>query len=226
MTKSRNLINKRHEWTQAEIDVVRRKYADTPTKAIAIELGVALHLVYKKAKALGLKKSADYLASPHACRLRHGDGVGAGTRFEKGHVPANKGLRRPGWSRGRMCETQFKKGQPTKWHPVGSERWADGYLYRKISDLRNVSWVKNWRMVHVLTWEAVHGPVPAGHALIFKNRDRSDTRTENLECITRKELMKRNAIHNLPSELKQVIQLKGALKRQIRRREEQNEKQD
>jgi hypothetical protein len=46
---------------------------------------------------MGLRKSAEYLAGPEACRLQRGDSVGARTRFSAGHVPANKGLRRPGY---------------------------------------------------------------------------------------------------------------------------------
>ena len=41
----------------------------------------------------------------------------------------------------------------------------------------------------------------------------------NDELITRAELCRRNSIHNLPAPLKQTIQLLGALKRQIRKRD-------
>jgi len=72
---------------------------------------------------MGLTKSAAYLASPAACRLRKGDNVGAARRFRPGHVPANKGLRRPGWSTGRMAETQFKKsGNATAFTRVFTKR--------------------------------------------------------------------------------------------------------
>jgi hypothetical protein len=82
----------------------------------------------------------------------------------------------------------------------------------------------NWKPEHVLIWMAAHGPIPPGHALAFKNRDRQDIRLENLEQISRRELMARNSVHNLPKPIVHAIQLIGAVNRQIRRRT--NEKQD
>ena len=59
---------------------------------------------------------------------------------------------------------------------------------------------------------------PPGHEVIFRNGDPRDIRLENLECITRRALMARNSVHNLPKPLAQTVQLLGALNRQIRRR--------
>jgi hypothetical protein len=72
-------------------------------------------------------------------------------------------------------------------------------------------------------WEAANGPLPAGHAIAFKNGDKTDIRLENLECIARRELMARNTVHNLPKPLAQAIQLLGALNRQINTKEKQND---
>lgn len=46
----------------------------------------------------------------------------------------------------------------------------------------------------------------------------ADIREENLELVTRADVLRRNSVHNLPKELATTIQLLGALKRQIRRR--------
>lgn len=46
----------------------------------------------------------------------------------------------------------------------------------------------------------------------------TDVRLDNIECITRRELMARNTVHNLPAALKEVVQLSGVLKRQINKR--------
>ena len=207
-------------WLKKHDAELRRLYPHQSTAKVAARIGRSLPSVYNRARILDLRKSAAYLESPDACRLRRDDNPGIRFRFPKGHVPANKGLRRPGYSvgRGRMQETQFKKGQATKWHPVGSTRLVDGYLYRKVSDIRNVTWTRNWKQEHVLLWEAEHGPLPKGHALAFKNGDRRDIRLDNLECISRSELMRRNTVHNLPAPLAQTIQLLGALKRRINRR--------
>ncbi|MFA6165411.1 MAG: HNH endonuclease signature motif containing protein [Gemmatimonadaceae bacterium] len=207
-------------WLRKDDAALRRLYPHLSTVKVAAQLGRSVAATYGHAGKLGLRKSAKYLASPDACRLRRADNPGIHFRFPKGHVPANKGLRRPGYSvgRGRMQETQFKKGNASRWMPVGSTRLVNGYVYRKISDIRNVTWTRNWKPEHVLLWETEHGPLPAGHALAFRNKDRRDIRLENLECITRGELMKRNTVHNLPAPLPATIQLLGALKRRINRR--------
>jgi hypothetical protein len=213
-------------WLPDEDARLRALYPDAPTVIVARKLGRSLSSTNQRAQKLGLHKSAAYLASPAACRLRRGDNVGARSRFQKGHAPANKGLRRPGWGPGRMKATQFKKGQlPWTWRPVGAERLIDGYRYTKVSDHRSVPWTRNWRPTHVLLWEKHRGLVPPGHALAFLNGDRTDIRLDNLELITRGELMARNTLHNLPEPLPQTIQLLGALKRKINRRS-RNEEQD
>jgi hypothetical protein len=218
-------------WNAEDDDLLRERYPNEPTKALAAELRRTVSSVYARAEKLHLNKSAEYLASRDACRLRRGDNVGAKYRFGKGHVPANKGLRRPGWSPGRMRETQFKKGQlngvaAMRFMPTGSTRILDGYVYRKVSDTPNVPWTRNWQLEHRRVWEEANGPIPRRHALVFINGDRTDIGLWNLECVSRRELMARNTVHNLPKELVSTIQLLGCLNRQINKRERRHEKQD
>jgi HNH endonuclease len=209
-------------WSADDDEALRLAYQDTPTHAVARRLRRSLTAIYARAGLLGLKKSAAYLLSPDACRLRRGDHVGARTRFGKGHAPANKGLRRPGWFRGRMRETQFKRGERRGvalklWKPIGTERVSkDGYLERKINN--DLPLQRRWRAVHLILWESVHGPVPRGHAVAFRNGDKSDIRLDNLDLITRRALMARNTVHALPKPLAQAVQLLGALNLQIRRK--------
>jgi hypothetical protein len=114
-------------WTQDELDRVRELYPVTPTKLTALELKRCISQVYSKAHKLGLEKAPSFLESPESGRLHKGQcrpGMRA-TQFPKGHVPANKGLRRPGWGPGRMKTTQFQKGTRAgaaarNWVPVGT----------------------------------------------------------------------------------------------------------
>ena len=211
-------------WTAAELATLRRLYPDVQTAEIARRLKRKTWSVYQRAYHLGLKKSPEYLASLPACRLRPGSGVGSASRFYKGQVPPNKGLRRPGWGPGRMKETQFKKGraphEASNYLPIGSERLTeDGYLERKVTDDPSVYPARRWVAVHRLVWEEARGPVPAGCVVVFKSADKLNTAIGNLECITRRELMSRNTVHNLPKPVVHAIQMLGALKRQIRRKE-------
>ncbi len=216
-------------WNPDDDEQLAVRYPNEPTSALARELGRSLTAVYTRARLLGLTKSAAYLASPAACRLRRGDHVGAATRFPKGHVPANKGLRRPGWGPGRMKETQFKKGERRgiavrNWRPIGTILTdPEGYRRIKVREARpgeayGFGNTRVWPLMQRHVWEQAHGPVPAGHVVAFKNKDRSDVRLENLELITRQELMARNTVQNLPKPIARAIQLLGALKRQIRRK--------
>lgn len=225
MTRSRGILAPRRFWTAEEDAQVRALYPDTPTAELARRLNRRLSSVYQRAQKLGVEKSAAYLASPAACRLRRGDNVGAASRFPKGHVPANKGLRRPGWGPGRMKQTQFKKGERhgvavRLYKPIGTERISkDGYLERKINE--GLPLQKRWRAVHLLVWEAANGPLPRGHAVVFKNGDKRDIRLDNLELISRGDLMRRNTLHRYPKEIARAYQLIGAVNRKINRKARQ-----
>lgn len=223
-------------WEPEEDQLLRDLFPHWPTPNVATHLRRTACAVYARAGILGLKKTAAYLASPDACRLRRGDNVGAPYRFKKGQVPPNKGLRRPGWGPGRMKATQFQKGQRSgtagaHWMPIGStrllkDRKGRAYVLRKVSDVPNVPYTVNWKLEHRLIWTAANGPIPSGFALKFKNDNPLDVRLDNLELISRRDLMARNTVHNLPAELKASIHLLGQLKRRIRERGNDAEEHD
>lgn len=225
-------IGRRRPWTKADLRVLRRRFPHERTDRLARDLGRSLTTVYQKAYKIGLAKTVKYLASPDACRLRRDDNPGIRYRFPKGHVPANKGLRRPGWYAGRMRETQFKKGRPAhearNYLPIGTERInADGYRERKVTDDPKLVPARRWIGVHRLIWEQAHGPIPPKHIVAFKDGNRRNVVLENFELITLAENARRNRMWNkYPKELAQVLQLRGAIKRQIGRREGRREEKD
>ena len=130
----------RRLWTAQELAIVREMYPDRPTVEIAERLGRGRTLtkVYGIASKLGLHKTPEYAAALLASQSRCLQAGGTPFRFPKGHPPANKGTRRPGYGPGRMKETQFKKGSvSSRWDPerycVGALRMnADGYVDMKI----------------------------------------------------------------------------------------------
>lgn len=119
-------------------------------------------------------------------RTNHRLDSGLTGRFEKGHTPHNKDKHTGSYPG--MISTQFKKGHTPKNHrPVGSERVTrDGYLERKIAE-PNI-----WLQVHVLNWEAVNGPIPEGHVVLFKNGDKTNPDVSNLLLVSRAELARMN----------------------------------
>ncbi len=220
MTKSRNILKQRAVWTQQQEAIVLARYPHEKTEKIAADIGQTVEVTFRKAKSLGLKKTPEYLASPDACRLRRDNPSSVAHRFPKGHVPANKGIK--GISYPGMKATQFQKGQKThNWLPIGAElKSPEGYLMRKVTDTGVTR--KDYIPVHRLLWIEHHGAIPHGYRLAFKDLNKGNITLDNLELVTAAEMMRRNTIHNLPEELKEVLQLKGALNRRITCHERHN----
>lgn len=221
MTKSRNILKPRVTYSAEQIDAITQRYPHEATATLAADIGLTVDQIYRKVASLGLKKSPEYLASPDACRLRRGDQVGKAHRFATGHVPFNKGVK--GINYPGMQATQFKPGERRGvavklYQPIGTERISkDGYIQRKIND--DMPLQKRWRGVHSLVWEAANGPLPNGHAVVFKDRNKQNVALDNLELVTRGELMRRNSYHtNLPKEVAQLVQLRGVISRKINQR--------
>ena len=104
-------------------------------------------------------------------------------RYEKGHIPFNKGKKGvcP-----KECErTWFKKGEtPINHRPVGSERVdVDGYILVKVEE------PSVWRLKHRVVWEKVNGPIPKNHVVIFLDGDKSNVNIDNLALVSRSELL-------------------------------------
>jgi hypothetical protein len=214
MTKSRGILPARRFWSSDELDQLHSRYRHEPSDVIATDMGRTVEQVYNKAWSLGLKKSDEYMASDAACRLHRGDNVGMQSRFKPGKPAWNRGTRFN--AGGRSAETHFQPGQaPSNILPVGFIRTnGDGYL-----DIKTAPGARKWVPLHRWNWMQAHGDYPAaGMALIFKDGNRLNCDITNLELVTRAELMKKNTVHNLPKELVEVIQLRGAIHRQINQR--------
>ena len=216
-------------WSDDQTRLLMQLYPNTPMPELVARLGRDDRAIYSKARALGLRRSPEYLASEHACRLRKGDNVGAEYRFRPGMASWNKGKK--GWQAGgRSAETRFKPGTingsaAERLKPVGFERVTDdGILQRKIR--ADGPPHRRWQSVHEIIWEEHNGPRPAGHLVVFRDGNRRNFSPDNLELITRAENCRRNSIHRYPPELKEVIRLQKKLERAIRKRtdEEQDDR--
>lgn len=132
-------------------------------------------------------------------------------RFEKGQVSHNAGksFRAAGSEKG-----WFKKGErrgvATKlYQPIGTERVSkDGYRERKVNDDMPLN--RRWRAVHLVEWEKINGPLPAGHALKCLDGDKLNTDPSNWECVPRSLLPRLNGrfgrdYDNAPADLKPTI---------------------
>ena len=111
--------------------------------------------------------------------------------FEKGHASWNKGTK---GLTGRN-PTRFKAGhKPVNWKPVGSERTTkDGYVEVKVEGVNpHTGFQGVWRLKHVLVWEHHNGPVPKGLAVLIKDGNKQNCVIENLELVSRAELVRLN----------------------------------
>jgi len=218
MTKS-TITKKRTRrlWTKDEDDLLRRRYPNESTDSIAADMGRSTSSIYARVASLGRNTTASYAdrqAERNSSRLVQ---LGMQHQFQAGLVPWNAGRRFV--SGGRSIETRFKPGQkPHTWRPIGTERLTkEGYLERKV---RDTCVTKNdYKPVHHIVWEEAGREIPPGHVLAFKDGNKRNFALENLELLTRKQLMARNTIHNYGPEVAQLAQLRGAIKRQINRLE-------
>lgn len=197
-------------WTPAEDATLAELYATKPITEIAAMMGRGTGSIYNRVQKLGLRRSAEYIEIS-----------GAG-RFKPGHSTWNAGRKgfHPG---GRNEQTRFKPGQPSNtWRPIGAERTnKGGILYRKVADTGNKR--TDWRPVHVMLWEEHNGPVPAGHFLVFKDRNPANITIDNLALVTRAENMRRNSIDRYPPEYRQAAITLGWFNRKLNKLEHSHE---
>lgn len=216
---------KKHMWTNKERAYLKKHYPNKPTKEVAEVLGVSLRYAYMQASLLGLTKSDKYRAQElqrQAVRLRV---VGVAYRIKKGQEPPNKGRKQSDYMTkeaiARTAKTQFKKGTiPPNYQPVGYERMTiDGY-----TEIKTGEGLRMFKLKHRVEWEKVNGNIPRGLILVCKTDDKQNCHPSNWELITRAENMKRNTYHNYPKDIANVIQLRGALTRQINKAKRRYEK--
>lgn len=209
-------MTRRGFWMPEHLATLRAMYPDHATADVARMLGRSIQAIHEKAGKQGLKKSAAFLAGDKSGRLRRGQQHPniVANHFKPGFMPWNTGLK--GWSAPNSKATQFKPGgAPVNRREVGALRInSAGGLYIKLAE-----GLRQWVQLSHYVWWLAHGEWPGpGMVIRYRNGDDHDTRIGNLELITRRENMLRNSAHTLyPPEVARLVQLRGALHRQINR---------
>lgn len=218
----------RRRWTAAELEQMKHEYPNRKTEDLAAEFGCSVARVYAKAAELGLHKSEAFMDSDRSGRIQRGrsDPRMVATQFKSGHGTWNKGAKGLSGHHPNTRRTQFKKGSMSgaaqhNYVPIGSYRISkDGYLEQKTNDDHPVP-ARRWIGVHRLVWEAAHGPVPRGHVVCFlpgrRSADVEKITLDALEVVSRAELARRNHPRSRNPELAKLVQLKGAITRQVNR---------
>lgn len=197
-------------WTLEEEVFLQLTYPHLPTQHLTKFIKRTERQIYQHAAAMGLQKTPAAIAL-FVSRFQ-GD-EGKAHRFGKGHVPWNKGLKGdPRFAKPNAG--QFKRGN------LPHNAKHDGAItIRRDKNGHDYKWIRvalgKWEMLHVHIWQQANGQVPHGHIVVFKDRNTLNCTLPNLELITREENMRRNTVHNLPEELKEVIHVKKSITRLI-----------
>ena len=110
--------------------------------------------------------------------------TGIDTKFEKGHIPYNKGVKRPGWRN----SGSFKQGHISAVRrEIGAERCnRDGYWEVKVAN------PSVWKLKHKIIYEQHYGPLPEGAVILFADGNKSNLDIDNLILTTQREMMAMN----------------------------------
>lgn len=180
------------KWGDGEIALLRRRYADEPTPALAAALGRKAEAIEKYARRLGLRKSE---ARIRAARI-FPPGAGAGSRF-CGSEGEPEGAERIA-ANGQLYRKVNADGasHAERWRPVHELVWV----------------AENGPIPEGCIIVFKPG---------FRTTDPARITPERVECVTRAELMRRNSRSRLPLDLVRAIAARAALMRRINQRQEQ-----
>lgn len=198
----------RTTFTKKEDKYIKDNYLKIPVKALAKNINRSGFGTINRMRVLGL------VIPPEIVERNRKAG-----QYPPGHAPMNKGLKQADYMTEDAIErckvSQFKKNNLP--HNTAE---ADGVIrIRNDKSGAKYKWIRMslgvWKMLHVHIWEQANGKVPEGHIITFKDKNRLNVVLENLQMLTLAENMQNNTIHNFPQDLKDIIILKGAIKRQI-----------
>jgi hypothetical protein len=211
-------------WTADLVAQLRSLYPFNTAEVCAEIMGARTSQIHAKASELGIKKSAEFLASDMSGRVSRGHQHPSmiATRFQAGQVSWNKGTKGLAGVQEQCRATQFKKGAtPHNTLPVGSYRLnKGGHLQQKIGNDKGSN-SKRWRGVAELVWCAANGPLPPKHIVVFKRgmftNKLEEITLDRVDCISNAEHVRRNSIWRNDPEVAKLYQLKGQITRQVNR---------
>lgn len=197
----------RRKWTKEELEYVKLNYSDRYTKDIADAINRSPRAVYQAAINLNVRKSPEFIKISLEREAEKLKVLGAASRFKPGNISHNKGQKMSKKVYEMVKVSMFKKGnEPHNMKYDGHERKdKDGYVYVRIAKAKYV-------LKHRYVWEQHNGPIPKGSIIIFKDKDKTNIKIDNLQMITKLENMQRNTVTKYPLELQQLIKLNNKLK--------------
>ena len=210
---------KRKIWSDEELKLLEQEFPYTSTKCLAEKLNRSEKSVYAMAYLKKIHKADEYLETTLKIICRQAASKNTSTQWKKGHKPINKGKR---WYEFMSQEGQEKSFQTTfKEGHLPHNTKKDGEISIRI-DKRGVKnqfiriSLSKWMPLSHYNWIQVHGPIPKGHCVVYKDRNTMNANIDNLELITQADNCRRNSIMRFPPELRSTIKALGKLKKTIK----------
>jgi hypothetical protein len=204
---------RRKYWTAEEISLLKEIFPHNHTNKVCEKIGKSYYAVANMANILGLKKDPEFKAAMLERLGRQLENKGTQYRFKKGVPPHNAGKKTPEHILEKCRHTFFKKGNIP---PNAKKEWTEVYRTDKLGKKYTMIKLPNERRLrykHIWLWEQHNGKVPEGYNVVFKDKNPLNCTIENLECISKAELMKRNTMQRFPKELQTVMRLVKKIKR-------------
>lgn len=209
-------------WSADEIKTMHEKYPTTSARELAMLLGRPETAVLKKAQNLGIKKVVRIKtttsgrtrswtpADDDRLRSVYKSMSIAKIALDFGRSEISVRLR--------AHRLKLTRPNDRKRRPIGTERIHRRELERKVANtgVRRL----DWKRVIVIEWEAINGPVPDGMLLVPRQGKKKTV--ENLVLVAPGDYPLAAARHNLPAEMRKIMDIKAQIGRALSRIEKEN----
>jgi len=218
MTKSKNILKR---YTPEEDLYIKENFEIRTLDSMALALGRTMGSVAGRCIRLGLKLTDELKQQRRMIGIEAGWRHGENTRFKKGHITWNKDTK----GLTKANNFSYKKGNlphNTKFdgcitlrsiHGKTKDKSKTAYLFIRLDK-------GNWDLLHRHLWRLHYGEIPIDANVQFSDGNQLNCTIENLELVSKSTNMKRNSIQNLPSDMKEIIQLNRQIKKFIKEYEQ------
>jgi len=202
-------MKQNYSTTTPELDkYIKENYLLMPVKTLARQIGKSGCFVRNRLRYLNLTIPA------HLAIQRQLD-----SRKKSGEPSWNKGKKMSPEEYERMKHTFFQRGHI----PHNTLKDGDITIRRFYKAEIRYKFIRiaegKWEFLHRHTWITNNGPIPEGMLVVFKDFNQMNCDIENLELLTREEIMIRNSIHykDFPQELIKAAQSIAILNKTIKK---------
>jgi hypothetical protein len=208
------------KYTSEEDKYICGHFLDKTLRELGDHLKRPWGSVYGRIKRLGLILPDDLRKERMMIGIKKGWSNGQKTRFVKGQISWNKGLKD-------VC-TGGLKSQFIKGNKPHNTKYDGCITIRKYSNKSNRPYLfirleeGKWELLHRYLWQMVNGPIPKKANVQFKDGNSLNCNINNLELISKNENMERNTINNLPQNLKDIILLNKQITKIIKEYEQRH----